>query len=488
MPTTPRLIGLLSLLLILPNSLEAANKKQITVGTSYNFNNFDPRYSSSKANAAINPLIHCKLYDFDDNMNIVSELAEGLPIWKSDKSFLVKLKKNFKFNNGSPVTAEDVVNIYKTTISNSIYPRSSDLTNISKVSKTPEGVLFELKNSNDEIIYNLTIGIIPKQQLGSSPIKIEQVSTCGPYFVKQQTLNSLVLVKNSHNNFPNIKAKEIEFERTPLNEMVNKLKSGKIDLIIGDLDNQEIYDITLENPGLKAISNSSNSLIYLGFNLRNNFLSKVSNRKKIIKNIDLDSIQKVLFKDKLKKAEGLFLKGNSFYSSLKKPTFYRTTFSGKKKLTLKTTPETEQLLIAKAVAKDLSKAGLEVIVKPIEWGQFKKDIKHNSIEMWIQSISNIKSPNILQRLYSSSYYPPKGINRSFYKNKTVDKETLLMVSEHNLNMKLKKSAIIQNRIHEDLPYYYLFSKTRSYLARKDLHGLSVHPDGSLRSLREVYID
>jgi peptide/nickel transport system substrate-binding protein len=50
------------------------------------------------------------LYDADKNLNIVPGLADGMPTVSSDSlTYTVKLKKNAKWSDGSPITADDVV-------------------------------------------------------------------------------------------------------------------------------------------------------------------------------------------------------------------------------------------------------------------------------------------------------------------------------------------------------------------------------------------
>src|SRR5207248_9556216 len=50
------------------------------------------------------------LYSVDKNLNVVPDLADGLPSVSSDATvWTVKLKKNAKWSDGTPITADDVV-------------------------------------------------------------------------------------------------------------------------------------------------------------------------------------------------------------------------------------------------------------------------------------------------------------------------------------------------------------------------------------------
>ena len=50
------------------------------------------------------------LYSVDKNLNVVPDLADGLPSVSSDATvWTVKLKKNAKWSDGTPITADDVI-------------------------------------------------------------------------------------------------------------------------------------------------------------------------------------------------------------------------------------------------------------------------------------------------------------------------------------------------------------------------------------------
>src|SRR5207237_9280756 len=50
------------------------------------------------------------LYSLDKNLNVVPDLADGLPSVSSDATvWTVKLKKNAQWSDGAPITADDVI-------------------------------------------------------------------------------------------------------------------------------------------------------------------------------------------------------------------------------------------------------------------------------------------------------------------------------------------------------------------------------------------
>ncbi len=470
-----------------PYAMCATKKTTIKIGTTHRFSNFDPRFATSKINQSISELIHCKLFSYDRDSNLQRQVAKSDPKWRSELSFEIEINPDFKFNNGKKLKASDVAATYNSTISNQIYPKNSELNNIKSVTYKNNIIRFNLHKKDPFILYKMDLGIIPKDNITSEQIKIENTATCGPYYIKQQTLNTLVLEKNHHNNFNNIRNESIVFERQSKDKLVSGLEAGDYQLIIADLSNSDIQYIPQKKPGIKNFSYPSNSTVYLGFNLRNKHLNKKNNRKSISSLINKDEIISLIFDNKASRADQLFIKKSKFYSQ---PNIVGA--SNKKeisinKIVLNTNPEKENILIAKAIAKDLKSKDISSSVKPIEWGQFKKDIMKNRIDLWVLSINNIRSPKILYKLYHSSQIPPHGLNRSFYRNRNVDKLLDNLLSEVDLQKQVKIVDQIQNIIAEDQPYFYLVHKYNNHLGSNKLRGFEVQSDNNLRSLKNSYI-
>ena len=113
--------------------------------------------------------------------------------------------------------------------------------------------------------------------------------------------------------------------------------------------------------------------------MRNQALKNKSLRRKITASIDINEIITIIFDSKATQANQLFIKNNKFYSKPKKELRRIGRYDPIRKIILHTNPEKENILIAKAIAKDLQSKKTAASVKPVEWGQFKKDIIKNKI-------------------------------------------------------------------------------------------------------------
>ena len=239
-----------------PYAMCAVDQKTINIGTTKRFSNFDPRFAISETNKSISELIHCKLFTYDRDSNIELQVAKSDPSWKSELSFEIEINTNFKFNNGKRLKASDVAATYKSAISNQIYPKSSELNNIKSVTYKNNIIQFNLHKKDPFNIYKMDLGILPKDNITSQKIKIESTATCGPYYIKQQTLNKLVLEKNRHNNFNTIKNRSLVFERQTKDKLVYGLEAGKYHLIMADMTVSDIKRIPQKQPGINSCSAS----------------------------------------------------------------------------------------------------------------------------------------------------------------------------------------------------------------------------------------
>jgi oligopeptide transport system substrate-binding protein len=72
--------------------------------------NLDPGTMSAAVDIDIFRNTYSGLYKFDDNLNVVPDIATGPPAISSDQlTYTYKLKQNVKFSNGDPVKADDFI-------------------------------------------------------------------------------------------------------------------------------------------------------------------------------------------------------------------------------------------------------------------------------------------------------------------------------------------------------------------------------------------
>jgi peptide/nickel transport system substrate-binding protein len=160
-----------------------------TEGIIGNYTNANPLYATGAADTAISRLVFSGLFKYDEDNQLVGDLAHDYKLSPSQTRYTIHLKQGLRWQDDYPLTAADVVFTYKT-IQNieSQSPLYSSWQGI-KVSKLDDyTVNFDLPNALSAFPYSLTNGIIPEhilrdippEQLRSAPFNTAPVGS-GPF-------------------------------------------------------------------------------------------------------------------------------------------------------------------------------------------------------------------------------------------------------------------------------------------------------------------
>lgn len=98
-----------------------------------------------------------------ENGNLVPDLAQNYSVSSDGLTYTFNLKSNLHFQDGSPLTSDDVVftiqEIQNSTLKS---PLAADWANIAVSAPTPTQIQFTLKQPYAPFLSNTTVGIIPK--------------------------------------------------------------------------------------------------------------------------------------------------------------------------------------------------------------------------------------------------------------------------------------------------------------------------------------
>ncbi len=153
----------------------------------------NPLYATSSTDRALVNLIYSGLYRYDENGNVIPDLADNFPEVSEDKkTYTIKLR-SAQWHNGVPVTASDVVFTIQT-LQNPEYnsPRRADWLSTTVEAIDERTVVFTLKAASGPFLNNLTLPIIseviwkkvPPQEFVLSQGNIQPIGN-GPYQIKQ---------------------------------------------------------------------------------------------------------------------------------------------------------------------------------------------------------------------------------------------------------------------------------------------------------------
>jgi len=138
------------------------------VGT---FGNANPIYATSEVDASVSRLIFSGLFKYDDRNRLVGDLAESWTTDQTQQVYTVKLRPNLHWQDGTPLTAQDVAFTY-TVIQNpdAESPFRSSWSGITVKAVDDRTVQFFLPNPLSSFIGSLTNGIVPRHLLSDIPM------------------------------------------------------------------------------------------------------------------------------------------------------------------------------------------------------------------------------------------------------------------------------------------------------------------------------
>lgn len=489
---------------MLASSYVFAKAKDLTLAWEANPRTVDPRYANDANSQYLTDLTNCSLINFDPSGNLIGQLASSWE-WTSPKTLVLKIRKDAKFNDGSPVRIEDILAVYeflRKPNASQPTPLAGAFAKLVSVKAIAEDkIQFELIEADSTFVDNLFIGILPKD-LASRQTMItnaKDLKTCGPFLLSNTGVNDYTLTRNESYSLGE-KAKLEKFTIKIIKDdttRFSKLLKGEIDLVQNGIGRDQLKSIPKSYPSLAVDSREGLNVTYLGFNFRDKYLAKKEVRQAISLAIHREEIIKFLLQGMAEPAHNFLTSGNPFRNDGKKPEFdlkkanelldkagFPITGPEKKRfdLVLKTTSDVNFVNIAYAIAGQLHKLGIKVQVQALEWGKFKSDVDKGAVQIWLLKWIGYKDPDIFHYAFATSSFPPHGSNRGWYSNPNLDK--ILLEARQAHDMKIRKSLYLQAQkiVEEDLPYAFLWHEKNFVVYNKSIKGFELYADGRYSSL------
>ncbi|MFF2457780.1 ABC transporter substrate-binding protein [Peribacillus simplex] len=199
------------------------------------------------------PLFQSTLLKRDNKLNIVNDLATSYKVNEDGKVWTVNIRKDVKFSDGEPLTADDVVFTFETATNNGSVV---DLNGMDKVEAINDyTVKFTLKDPQSTFVNSLVgTGIVPKHAYSAD--YAENPIGSGPYQLVQWDKEQQLIIKVN----PEYYGKKSYFKKITflfLNEDASfaAAQAGKVDLayIPAAFSNQEVPGMRLES--VKTVDN-----------------------------------------------------------------------------------------------------------------------------------------------------------------------------------------------------------------------------------------
>ncbi|RAP77041.1 peptide-binding protein [Paenibacillus montanisoli] len=476
----------------------------LTIGTFSDIVSVNPIYINDTSSGDIENLINAKLYDLDRQGNLIVEpwsIAAELPQISADgKTYTVKIKSTAKWNDGQPLTADDVIFTYNTVRNpDAGAPGISTVDKVEAINKIDETTIeFKLKQVYAPFQYSLYSSVVPSHILKDVPVKDLKTNaygvdpaktvTSGPWKFSEWKQGQYITLEQNPNYWG---------EKKPhIGKIIYKIYADQNTevqaLIKGDIQMSEAIPVTQiegvkANDKLQVILEPGPLYEYVQFNFKDeNFPDKYSpfkgqktrqaiayalNRQGMVDNVlkgtgklmnspflpgswadpgdqavnyqyDAEKAKALLAEDGWKPGkDGILEKdGHRFSFELQ----YNAGNSRREQ-------------VAAVIQQNLKDVGIEVTPKGIDFAT------------WIdQNITPGKFPAILlswslsnpdpdaESIFSSKYFPPTGQNGGWYKNEAID----ALWTKGQLTIDQAERAKVYQEIGKeisiDLPYVFLY--------------------------------
>ena len=470
----------------------------LQVGITSQPQTLDPRFATDANGQYITGLLFSCFARIGSKLRPVNDAAKS---WTYDNlTYTLELYKNLRFSNGALVTKDDILFSLKEYTTKGPFKSALSFIKEFKVTDKDDHIQVQLTLSKFRAPFSLftdisVIKILPKDivtKYGNDFSK--HLIGSGHFSIEKQVSNEIVLRARKQHHIAVPKVKKIVFKviRSD-NTLYFKALKEELDIIQSEMPAHKIKEFA-DNAHFQIFKYPGLKVSYLLLNLKDPMLSDLSIRRAISTAINREEIIQFKLSGLGKIATSLLTPDNPFFHKEIKPLQYNLKASQevfsklkpKPSLLLKTSNKPSSVEIGKVIVNQLQKAGLSANLQSFEWATYYGDIQAGRFHVAMMTWVGILSPEIYKIAFHSLETPPRGRNRGFYKNNSLDK--LLELSSQVKTSK-KRQAIyqkVQEIIIDDLPIIPLWYHTDVSIVHKRVVNYQPSLNGDFTPL--VYVE
>lgn len=471
----------------------------------------NPLYAINRdIDSDLSRLIYSSLFKYDQNGQLVNDLADNVAIESDGRVYIIKIKPGVRWHNDGELTADDVIFTFDL-IKNKDYrsPLQDDFSaiNIEKIDN--QTVKFSLNQPYAPFLELLTFGILPKSLWeGVSPgsaalndLNLKPIGT-GPYKFKSLVKNTVGDLKeyrltvNEDYYGPKFYLKNVNFKFfVDYQEAIKTFNDNQLDGLsyLPFADRQEL--LAPDSVAFHELVRPQ--IVAVFFNRdKDKALSDKNVRIGLAEALDRDKILKEIFSDAYSRVDGPILPSSFAYNpQLKKyeysPVEAASLLKGKLASTTLTVIDSgSNVALAGKIKSYWEQAGVQVSLRIISGDQAIEVIKNRDFESLIYGESVGGDPDVYA-FWHSSQIGSRGLNLAGYNNTEADKllaEARTVVDRSERQAKYQK---FQEIITNDLPAIFLYSPSYTYIQSRKVKGFNgntvIEPADRFASLSDWHV-
>ncbi len=477
-------------------------------------NNLDLRQGTDAQSERVGGLIFDALVRKDDHYNLQPWLATS---WEQPDAltWVFHLRDEVRFQDGRPLTAEDVAYTINSLINGTLVSgKSGNFASVSKAEARDRlTVVVHMKRPDEGLLFNVSdglFGVVPKgagRDFGLHPIG------SGPFqFVSAVQDRDVILERNPHYwmTYPAPPAGAHRIERVRFAVVPDtitsalELQKGSADMASNVVTLDMVHELR-SVPNLKVESGLGAPVNYLTFNVTDPLLKNKRVRQAIACSIDRQAIVNAIWRGEARLANTLLPVGHWAAASDGEMAQYSHDVARAKRLldeagfpagkdgvrltlTLKTSTDESTRLMAMVLQQQLRAAGIRLNIRPAEFGTFYADVTKGAFQIYaLRWIGSNEDPDIFRYAYASWSFPPKGANRGRYSNPALDALLKSAIAERDQEKRRAEYVKVQKILAEDLPGIPLWYPNNEVIHTRRVEGVRPQASGNFDYLRSAWV-
>jgi peptide/nickel transport system substrate-binding protein len=469
----------------------------------------DPRYTQTNYDTKFSRLVAIGLVAIDTpDLSPRLELAERIEL-VDETTWDITVRADARFSDGTPVTAADVAWTYETMIgpgADSVYAKAfrERFTRIEALDE--RRVRFHLVAPLATFMTDVDQGIVARHAAGADgKFPGGRVIGAGPYRMVSLGSRRLVLEANPHyhGGAPRTPRLDVRTVRDAAARII-MLVGGSADLAQNTV-RLDLIDDVAEQDRVAVSAGPSAILSYLMMNNDDPVLGDVRVRRAIAHAIDREAIVAAKFSGRAVLATSLVPPGHWVHE----PEVTRYAYDPARaralldeagypdppgpaprlRLIYKTSADQFRVAVARVIAAQLGRIGIEVEVRAFEFGTFFADIKKGQYQIATMQTTEISEPDFYRTYFHSGRIPtpadPNAQNRWRYRNPRVDELTERGRRVIDLAQRRRIYGEVQRILADDVPIVPLWHEDNVVLAHRDLTGYRILPSARFDGLVTV---
>lgn len=496
-------------------------------------NNLDLRVGTDAQSERVGGLIFDGLVRKDEHFELRPWLATG---WEQPDAltWVLHVRDGVRFQDGRPLEAEDVAWTVRSMIDGTLVTAKGGAFGAVERVETPDRltVVMRLRRPDAGLLFNMSdglFGVVPRgsgREFGLRPVG------SGPFRFVSAVEDKEVVVERNPDYWADragVDGRSGPGQSTPPDDAGGNGPTGAhrverirfavvpdaittaLELKKGSAD-AESNGITLDMvhslEGVRSLRTErgpSSVVVYANFNVADPVLKDRRVRQAVACAMDRGAIIAALWRGEAREANSLLPMGHwaraedaemaryphdvERAKALLDAAGYRPGKDGVRlRLVLKTSTDETTRLMAAVLQQQMKAAGIELAIRPAEFGTFYADVTRGAFQMYaLRWIGSNEDPVIFRYAYGSGSMPPKGGNRGRYSNVRVDALLAEAAASGDREVRRRDYVEVQKILAEDLPGIPLWYPNNEVVHAARLGGVRVGASGNFDWLRGAWM-